>query len=158
MSRVASSVDQNDLVLQEIQKLKREASAKKPKQDISQSLEFPDTAGKMVIPFNHYTLDISAIENRPPSITNNAIIDGRFEDELTLKEDLIEHYDFEVLLPQVWAHLIAWYEFTDALSILRPVCYDKKSDRHFIDLYLEQNRYEGLQTDSVLDDSLTIIR
>ena len=130
------------------------------KQAVSSSLEMPDEgafSGKIFTPRNHCTIDLSAIENRPPSISNKAIIDDRFDDELTLKEDLIEHHDFEVLLPQVWAHLISWYEFTDVLPILRPVCHDKKSDRHFIDLYLEQNRNEGLLTDSVLDDSLTVI-
>ena len=75
-----------------------------------------------------------------------------------MKEDLIEHHDFEVLLPQVWAHLVAWYEFSDILPILRPVCYDNKSDRFVVDLYLEHNRNDGMFTDSVLDDSLTVIR
>ena len=93
--------------------------------------------GSTFIQNNHHAIDLSLIEHRPPSISNKTIIDERFDDELTLKEDLIEHHDFEVLLPQVWAHLIAWYEFSDTLPILRPVCYDKKSDRHFIDLYLE---------------------
>ena len=145
MGRMHSSVETNDPILQEIQKLKREASAKKA--TVSSSLEMNDDMAfpcKMFLPQNHHTLDLSALENRPVTISNKAIIDERFDDELTLKEDLIEHHDFEVLLPQVWAHLIAWYEFSDGLPILRPVCYDKKSDRHFIDLYLEQNRNQEM--------------
>lgn len=161
MGRMNSSVETNDPILQEIQKLKREASAHKA--TVSASLEMPDDIarlGKIFIPQNHHTIDLSALENRPQSICNKAIIDERFSDELTLKEDLIEHHDFEVLLPQVWAHLIAWYDFVDILPIMRPVCYDKKIGRHRIDLYLEQNRNRdqfGILTDSVLDDSLTVI-
>ena len=97
------------------------------------------------------------MENRPPKISNKAIIDPDFDDEVTLKEDLIEHHDFEALLPQVWAYLTAWYDFADNMPILRPLCYDKKSDRYFIDLYLEQNPNDALITDSLLDDSLTNI-
>ena len=102
-------------------------------------------------------IDHSSLESRPPKISNKVILDPKFDDEVTLKEDLIEHHDFEVLLPQVWAYLIGWYGFADNMPILRPVCYDKKSDRYFMDLYLEQNAAEVLLTDSLLDDSLTII-
>ena len=53
---------------------------------------------------------------------------------------------------------MAWYEFSDILPILRPVCYDSKSDRFVVDLYLEHSRNDAMFTDSVLDDSLTVIR
>ena len=76
---------------------------------------------------------------------------------MTLKDDLIEHHDYEAILPQVWAYLTAWYDFADSMPILRPVCFDKKRDRHFVDLYLEHNPTGAIATESVLDDSLTII-
>ena len=106
---------------------------------------------------NYHAIDLPSMENRPAKISNRAIIDARFGDEVTLKEDLIEHHDFEALLPAVWNYLTSWYDFVDNMPLLRPVCYDKKSDRHFIDLYLEQNPREALLTDSLLDDSLTVI-
>ena len=76
---------------------------------------------------------------------------------MTLKEDLIEHHDYEALLPQVWSYLVCWYDFADKFPILRPLCFDKKSGSYFIDLYLEQHPDDALVTESILDDSLTVI-
>jgi hypothetical protein len=76
------------------------------------------------------------------------LIDNNFDDRLTLKEGLMEHYDYEVVLPQIWRLLVAWYGCGDyaehithdkraELGILRPLALDKKTDKHYIDLYLE---------------------
>ena len=43
-----------------------------------------------------------------------------------LKEGLIEHHDYEVVLPKVWNYLVSWYDFADREPILRPVRYDNK--------------------------------
>lgn len=64
----------------------------------------------------------------------------------------MEHYDFEVVLPQIWRLFVAWYgcrDWPDLIThdkraeqgILRPLAFDKKSDKYFIDLYLEQNNW-----------------
>jgi hypothetical protein len=108
----------------------------------------PDTyRGKIV--------DIRAkdfLDGRPGPITNGALIDTNFDDHLTLKEGLMEHYDYEVILPQIWRLLVGWYGCGDwvehithekraELGILRPLALDKKTDKHYIDLYLEQNNW-----------------
>lgn len=59
MGRMNSSVETNDPILQEIQKLKRETSAHKA--TVSASLEMPDDIarlGKIFIPQNHHTIDL----------------------------------------------------------------------------------------------------
>ena len=96
--KLSSSIDQSCL-LKEIQKMKREASAQKTQQNTSASLEVPLDAKNQGKPKDVFSVDQSVLENRPGRITNIAIIDNRFYDELVLKEDLIEHHDFEVLLP-----------------------------------------------------------
>ena len=71
-----------------------------------------------------------------------------------MKEDLIEHHDYEAVLPQVWDYLVCWYNFDDKAPILRPVRFDRKKQRHYIDLYLENIiETEVVLTDSLLEDS-----
>ena len=74
-------------------------------------------------------------------------------DGLTLKEDLIEHHDYEAVLPRVWDYLVSWYSFEDKAPILRPVKYDRKKQRYYIDLYLENIETEVVLTDSLIEDS-----
>lgn len=76
-------------------------------------------------------------ESRPPPISNINLINLQKFNLFTLKEDLIEHHDYEAVLPKVWQHLVSWYSFTDNEPILRPVRYDQKQNRHYVDLYLE---------------------
>ena len=100
-------------------------------------------------------------DKRPAPISNKYLMDlRRNPDELTLVEDLIEHHDYVAILPKVWNYLISWYGFTDKEPILRPVRFEKKKARHFIDLYLENrnmNESELNITGSYLDDSLVNI-
>lgn len=64
-------------------------------------------------------------DKRPAPISNRALIDLIYSDGLTLKEDLIEHHDYETVLPKVWDYLVSWYDFTDKEPILRPIKYDR---------------------------------
>ena len=89
----------------------------------------------------------------PGNISNRELTDFLFTDGATLKEDLIEHHDYEAVLPKVWDYMVSWYNFIDRQPILRPVRYDRKKKRHYIDLYLENNQTEAtVLTDSILDD------
>lgn len=77
-----------------------------------------------------------------------------FREGTILKEDLIEHHDYEAVIPKVWDYLVSWYGFSDSEPILRPVRYDRKKKRHYIDLYLENNQSsEVALTESLLNDS-----
>ena len=52
----------------------------------------------------------------------------------------MEHYDYEVVSPNAWTFLLTWYGTEEGLvSILRPVCLDQRSNKFFVDLYLESN-------------------
>ena len=62
----------------------------------------------------------------------------------------MEHYDYEAVLPEVWRFLTAWYGCQpDLVPILRPVCYDRKSNNFFVDLYLDVNFSNVLGEDDV---------
>lgn len=41
---------------------------------------------------------------------------------IRLKQDLIEHYDFEAVSIEIWKHLSAWYTFD--IAIPRFLAYD----------------------------------
>ena len=73
----------------------------------------------------------------------------------TLKDDLIEHHDYEAVLPKVWEYLVSWYGTSDSEPILRPVRYDVKKRIHFIDLYLEYNnqRFDEIEDSEEVKDS-----
>lgn len=76
-----------------------------------------------------------------------------------MKEDLIEHHDYEAVLPRVWDYLSSWHGFTDKERILRPVKFDNKRQCHYIDLYLENKQEtEVLQTDSLMDESPSFLK
>ncbi len=52
----------------------------------------------------------------------------------------MEHFDYELVLPEVWRYFTAWYGcVTDMVPILRPMGYDKRSNKFFVDLYLDSN-------------------
>ena len=56
----------------------------------------------------------------------------------------MEHYDFETVTPEVWRLLQAWYGIEFGLiPIIRPVCFDRRSNRFFVDLYLEFNKEQS---------------
>ncbi len=64
----------------------------------------------------------------------------------------MEHFDYEAILPEVWRRLIAWYGCVpDLVPILRPIQFDKRSNRFYVDLYLESNTIIGDET--MLDGS-----
>ena len=91
----------------------------------------------------------------PGKISNNNLIDFLyFREGTVLKEDLIEHHDYEAVIPQVWEYLVSWHGFSDREPILRPIRYDHKKKRHYIDLYLQFNHpKETALTESFLDES-----
>ena len=58
-----------------------------------------------------------------------------------LREDLMEHHDYEAVPPEVWKYLVAWYGFkADQTPIMRLISFDKRTNKFFVDLYLEGNR------------------
>lgn len=87
---------------------------------------------------------------RPGNISNKVLVDSRYEDQVTLKSDLMEHHDFETLPHQAWKYLTSWYDFVDKHPIVRPVAFDKKTNNYFVDLYLTQNTEE--QIDPLVTD------
>jgi len=50
-----------------------------------------------------------------------------------LKENLIEHHDYEAVSVEVWKHLSSWYQFD--IAIPRFLSYDARTDKTFLDLY-----------------------
>jgi hypothetical protein len=50
-----------------------------------------------------------------------------------LKENLIEHHDYEAVSVEVWKHLSSWYQFD--IAIPRFLTYDARTDKTFLDLY-----------------------
>ena len=57
-----------------------------------------------------------------------------------LRNDLMEHFDYELVLPEVWRYFTAWYGcVADMVPILRPMGFDKRSNKFFVDLYLDSN-------------------
>ena len=75
---------------------------------------------------------------RPGPINNDSL---HYNDSHLLRNNLMEHYDFETVTPEVWRLLQAWYGIEFGLiPIIRPVCFDRRSNRFFVDLYLEFNK------------------
>jgi hypothetical protein len=53
----------------------------------------------------------------------------------------MEHHDYEAVPPEVWKYLVAWYGFkADQTHIMRLISFDKRTNKFFVDLYLEGNR------------------
>lgn len=53
----------------------------------------------------------------------------------------MEHHDYEAVPPEVWKYLVAWYGFkADQTPIMRLISFDKRTNKFFVDLYLEGNR------------------
>ena len=73
-----------------------------------------------------------------------------------LKPNLIEHHDYEAIPEKVWYYLVCWYKFLDKSPIVRPVKFDRKIGRYFIDLYPEQNQ-SRMVTDSFVETSISHI-
>ena len=82
-------------------------------------------------------------DKKPGPISNRALIDLALDAEgLTLKADLIEHHDYEAVLPRVWDLLVSWYDLgggDQEQPILRPIRYNSAKQRYFVDLYLLSN-------------------
>lgn len=92
-------------------------------------------------------------DKKPGAISNLQLLEVQQDREgLILKEGLIEHHDYEVVLPKVWDYLVAWHNFTDRDPILRPVRYDRKRKCPYIDLYLENNEDDDVV--HILDEKL----
>jgi len=44
------------------------------------------------------------------------------KEDNVIRGDLMEHFDYEAILPEVWRRLIAWYGCVpDLVPILRPI-------------------------------------
>jgi hypothetical protein len=78
---------------------------------------------------------------RPGPINLDSLLDKKAH---LLRHNLMEHYDFEAILPEVWRLLQVWYGSESGLiPIIRPVCFDRRSNKFFVDLYLEFNKEQS---------------
>ena len=78
---------------------------------------------------------------RPGPINLDSLLDNKAH---VLRHNLMEHYDFEAILPEVWRLLQAWYgNESELIPIIRPVCFDRRSNKFFVDLYLEFNKEQS---------------
>ena len=55
--------------------------------------------------------DISQLYEKPTRICNIGLLDPNVLKgaKQQLKPNLIEHFDFEALIPEVWKHFYSWY-------------------------------------------------
>jgi hypothetical protein len=50
-----------------------------------------------------------------------------------LKDDLIEHHDYEAVSQNLWKYISSWYSFDYVIS--RYLSYDGNTDKTYLDLY-----------------------
>jgi len=56
----------------------------------------------------------------------------------TLRDDLMEHHDYEAVPPLVWKYLVQWYGFQEnEMPIMRLVSFDRRSQKIQVDMNLE---------------------
>jgi len=80
---------------------------------------------------------------KPGQITVSTLLENRCDDKdfVILRDDLMEHHDYEAVIPEIWNLLVGWYGFaTNQTPIMRFISFDKRSGKYYVDLYLEQNR------------------
>jgi hypothetical protein len=69
-----------------------------------------------------------------------------------LKENIVEHFDYEAITPDVWKHIYSWYSAD--WSILRYVCKDRVNRYAvFLDLYPERKQLSLDLDAETFDDS-----
>ena len=77
---------------------------------------------------------------RPKSINNKVLLldeSSNHAQYLFLKEDLIEHFDYEAVELEIWRYFKAWYECD--FTLLRFIKRDKiNTNRLYLDLYPEK--------------------
>jgi hypothetical protein len=72
----------------------------------------------------------------PPPIDNSAIIDKK---TAVLKQGLLEHFDYETIHPNIYAHLAVWYGTKGGVpGVVRPVIIE--DDQLEVDLYQQEQR------------------
>jgi hypothetical protein len=61
--------------------------------------------------FSEDSGEISQLYEKPPRIVNEGLVvkEAKKGDRMKLRENLIEHFDYEALHPSVWKHLYSWY-------------------------------------------------
>ena len=82
--------------------------------------------------------DVSAVYEKPPRINNSGLLQTQKRGaKLVLRDNLCEHFDFEVIYPVVWKHFYSWY--SSDVQIVRQLKKDALN-RHvmILDLYPEE--------------------
>jgi hypothetical protein len=76
---------------------------------------------------NDFPYIINRYKN-PGKIINKGLckISGKYEGNILLRDDLIEHYDFEAVSHEIWKFLASWYQFDIALP--RFISYDCRQE------------------------------
>ena len=82
--------------------------------------------------------DVSQLYEKPPRIVNDVLVhtESKKGERMRLKDNLIEHFDYESLYPIVWKHLYSWYSAD--IQLVRSLKKDQLN-RHvmILDLYPE---------------------
>mmetsp|Transcript_21511 Transcript_21511/g.20670 ORF Transcript_21511/g.20670 Transcript_21511/m.20670 type:complete len:142 (-) Transcript_21511:24-449(-) len=78
-----------------------------------------------------------SLYEKPQIIVNEGIVDAK-KHSVLLKENLIEHFDYESLTEEVWKHLYSWYSAD--YCIMRLLKRDKVNKKqYYLDLYPVMN-------------------
>lgn len=102
-----TNFDQNDLIYNQLRETEGDHNL-----NMSQSINF-----------NNFMLskrfESTQLYQKPPRIDNECLLADRamFPDDLdphnpsfrNLRDNLVQHYDFEALSPSIWMHLYSWY-------------------------------------------------
>ena len=85
--------------------------------------------------------DVSQLYEKPPRIVNDVLVhtESKKGERMRLKDNLIEHFDYESLYPIVWKHLYSWYSAD--IQLVRNLKKDALN-RHvmILDLYPENEK------------------
>lgn len=63
---------------------------------------------------------------KPGQISISRLLESKSQDgELTLRDDLMEHHDYEAVSPDIWNLLVAWHGFVPRQTpIMRLISFD----------------------------------
>ncbi|TNV73251.1 hypothetical protein FGO68_gene12077 [Halteria grandinella] len=86
----------------------------------------------------HRRYDSNALYQKPGRISNEDLLDKSNGNSQRLRENLVEHFDFEVLFPQLWLYMYSW--FSADCQIVRYLRKDRLSSGIYrLDLYPSVN-------------------
>ena len=92
------------------------------------------------------------LEKRPSELSVATLLQqtGPFAGDL--RQDLIEHHDYEAVPPEVWRYLTKWYGFaSEQQAIMRMITFDRAIGKFYVDLYMQSHL--GQDQSSLLDQT-----